>query len=487
MIMKRISYILGAILFLSFMAGCRKVELAELNKGDTPLVISSSANTVTLKEKQKNAEALVFSWTTGSNKGTNAAIKYSLQIAKAGTNFSDAVTEDLGTGVYSKKLLTGALNEMALSKFGAIADTEIDLEARVIAQTQADGIEAETSAPVAVKLTPYQPVSTTLYLIGDASPAGWDNTKATPLTAAEDDPGVFSWTGLLNAGELKFLTTLGQWIPSYNKSANSADSLFYRDDFGQPDDKFVISAMGTYTVKVDLINLTISITVPTNPTVPPYARLWIVGDATPNGWNIDSPNEMWVDSGNTFVFYYNEILKAGEFKIPTATGNWGGDFYMPLVNHQALSETGVQLVPGGSPDNKWQITTPGAYKIKLDLYNTTISIQPFTPYTQLWLVGDATPVGWNINNPEPMVKDPNDPYTFTWTGAMTAGEFKIPTATGNWGCDYFMPMQNHQSLADTQAKFVPAGNPDNKWQITTPGTYTITFNQLKETILIQKQ
>ena len=69
---------------------------------------------------------------------------------------------------------------------------------------------------------------------------------------------------------------------------------------------------------------------------------------------------------------------------------------------------------------------------------------------------------------------------------MTAGEFKIPVGTGNWGGDYFMPMTNHQDLSKTQAKFVKGGNPDNKWQITVPGTYRITLNQLKETIDIQK-
>ncbi|MEP6927105.1 MAG: hypothetical protein ABI834_05680, partial [Ginsengibacter sp.] len=58
--------------------------------------------------------------------------------------------------------------------------------------------------------------------------------------------------------------------------------------------------------------------------------------------------------------------------------------------------------------------------------------------------------------------------------------------TGNWGCDYFMPEINHQNIGSTRAKFVPAGSPDNKWQITVPGNYKVTLNQLKETIDIVK-
>jgi len=471
---------------LVFFAACKKEQYAELNKGNSALAISASANTILLKEKDKNADILILTWSTGSNKGTNAGISYTLELAKEGTNFSDAITENLGKGIYGRKFTTGDLNDSIRNHFGATAGEVFSLEARVLARSLADGSSEDISAPAVIKVTPYNPVSTTLYLVGDAAPHGWDNNTATALTPIAAEAGGFSYTGPLNAGELKFLTTLGQWVPSYNKGA-SATSLFYRTDFGQPDDKFLISNQGNFVVKVNIIDLTISIEETAHPLTPPYSRLWIVGDATPNGWNIGAPNEMQVDNGNLFVFNYNEILKAGEFKIPVATGDWGADFYMPATNHQDLSSTDVQLVKGGSPDNKWQITTPGAYKIKLDLYNSKIDIKAFTPYTQLWLLGDATPTGWNINSPTPMVADPNDPYIFTWQGTMTAGEFKIPVATGNFGCDYFMPMVNHQSINIKLCKFIPAGNPDYKWQITEPGNYKITLNQLKETIDIVKQ
>ncbi|MDP1763956.1 MAG: SusF/SusE family outer membrane protein [Sediminibacterium sp.] len=484
--MKKNYYIVACLICLVELAGCKKENYAELNKGNTPLAITASVNTIILKENDRDKDAVVLNWTTGGNKGTNAAIRYVLQLAKQGTSFANPVAEDLGLAVYNRKFTVSALNDSLRNHFKATPGTEFILEARVVAQAQAEGVSAEISPVAVIKIIPYQPVSATLYLIGDATPNGWDNTNATALTAIATEPGGFTWTGQLSVGDFKFITALGQWVPSYNKSATAADSLFYRADFGQPDNKFHISTMGGYTLKVNLLSMAITISQPTQPTTPPYSRLWMVGDATPNGWNINSPNEMRVDSGNMFVFTYHELLTSGEFKIPTATGNWGGDFYMPLANHPAITATGVQLVPGGSPDNKWQITTAGAYKIKLDLLNMKISIQPFTPYTQLWLVGDATPVGWNITSPAPMTPDPVNPYIFTWQGAMTAGEFKIPTNTGNWGCDYFMPMVNHQDINSPLAKLIPAGNPDNKWLITNPGNYKITINQLKETIDIVK-
>lgn len=108
---------------------------------------------------------------------------------------------------------------------------------------------------------------------------------------------------------------------------------------------------------------------------PPYSKLWMVGDATPNGWNIDNPNPMTQSAADPFVFIYEGNLKAGEFKIPTTTKNWGTDYYMPLTNHQDITVTGVQLVKGGNPDFKWQIITAGTYKVMLNTFSNTIEIK----------------------------------------------------------------------------------------------------------------
>lgn len=470
--------IVAALLF----AACKKENYAELNKGDIPLAVTASKTSIILKEKEKDNDALTLNWTTGSNKGTNASISYTLQLAKQGTNFANPISENMGKVTYSRMFTVKVLNDSLLTHFNATPGVEFNLEARVIASTDNSSVSPETSPVILIKVTPYQPVSSTLYLIGDATPNGWNAGLATPLTAVSGNPGAFIWTGRLVPGNFKFITTLGQFLPSYNKGANNS-TLVLRTDFSQPDNQWQITTDGIYNINVDIINLTITIT---QSTTPPYSHLWIVGDATPNGWNIGNPNEMSVDSSNLFVFNYNEVLNNGEFKIPTATGNWGTDYYMPPTNHPPLSSTAVQLTPGGSPDNKWQISSAGAYKIRLDLLNLTISIKQFTPYTQLWLVGDATPAGWNIGSPTPMTAVSGDPYTFTWTGAMTPGEFKIPTATGNWGCDYFMPLIDQQGTASHLAKFVTAGSPDHKWRITVAGNYKITFNQLKETIDIVK-
>lgn len=471
------------LLVLLAATSCKKKNEMELYKGDAPLNLSADKATLVLQQQNDAADAVLFTWTSGSNKGTNASIDYTLMIDKQGNHFSSAVKEDLGKAALSRKYTVKDLNDLLLSHWSLQPGTEATLEAKIVAVVSDATVPADTSNTIVVKITSYKPVTAALYMIGDAAPNGWSADNATALQAVSGTPGGFSWQGQLKSGELKFITSLGQFLPSYNKGADDLH-LVYRTADGQADNKFVIATPGLYAITLNLLDLSITIKAATTPA---YKRLWMLGDAIPTGWDIQAPAEMRVDSSNLFVFTYNEILKAGEFKIPTATGNFNTDYYMPLTNHPALTETGAQLVPGGTPDLKWQITTAGPYKIRLDIQNNNISIKAFTPYTKIWMVGDASPVGWNIDNPQPMTVDPANPYVFTYTGAMSVGEFKFPLATGNWGCDYFMPVLNGSGPGSTQMRFVAAGNPDYKWKITQAGNYKITINQLYETISIVKQ
>ena len=221
-------------------------------------------------------------------------------------------------------------------------------------------------------------------------------------------------------------------------------------------------------------------------TATPYmavSNIYIVGDATPNGWNIDNPNQLTPSASSSSVFTYTGILNAGEFKILASKGDWNVPFYRPLSDHQALTETGVQYT--ASPDYKWLITTPGAYTITLDITKLTISIVSFTAPTQLWLVGDATPGGWNLDNATPLTVSPSNPTVFTYTGPFTPGEFKIATAK-DFNAPFYRPTTNHPDLSATTVQ-VSAGDPDNKWQVmaATAGTHTLTLDTFNMTISIQ--
>ena len=74
----------------------------------------------------------------------------------------------------------------------------------------------------------------------------------------------------------------------------------------------------------------------------------------------------------------------------------------------------------------------------------------------------------------PMVKSSTDAFTFTYTGTLNAGEFKIATIA-DFNGPFYRPTVNHPLLS-ASGVMLSAGDPDNKWQITTAGTYTITLS-----------
>ncbi len=75
-----------------------------------------------------------------------------------------------------------------------------------------------------------------LYMLGDGCAAGWDNTLAIPL---EGTGGVYTiTTDFPGGGEIKFITTLGQWAPMYGTDDNGTITggiLVYRETESDPD------------------------------------------------------------------------------------------------------------------------------------------------------------------------------------------------------------------------------------------------------------
>lgn len=107
----------------------------------------------------------------------------------------------------------------------------------------------------------------------------------------------------------------------------------------------------------------------------------------------------------------------------------------------------------------------------------------------LYMVGDATPAGWNIDAPTELQR--TSTYVFTYTGHLNTGELKCPLSTGDWDCTYIMPVENgciinSGGVADPAFNVVPGGNPDNKWRVEEEGDYTLTFDLQRWTLTAVK-
>lgn len=460
--------------------GCSDDDLQNNIPQAGPLQLSVSANEMIL-EPSMYLNNFKFSWTTGTSEGTGSSISYKLEIDKAENNFSNPIEYDFGTNKFAFDLNVATLNQILLTTFGAQAGTPIALQARVTA-TFADGSVSPQTSVVDLLFTPYRPLTTTLFIVGDATPNGWDIANATALVPSSANPVEFVYNGTLSTGNFKFAVSQdGCWCQDfYTKDGTDANKIVYNQGGSGEDLQWTITESGMYKVTVNVLTLTIIIEAVD---APPFTQLWIVGDASPSGWNIDSP-QAFTATDNPFIFTYEATLTPGNFKILAGnTGDWCGQWYRPLVDNQVLSETGVAQNSGCDADNKWLVTseTAGRYKITLDIANNVIHITPVDVY----IIGDASPNGWSMGALAPMSKSGS---TYTWTGNLAAGEFKFTKFNTNWceGTEIVAASAN-QSITNTNFNYRDnCEGDDNKWLVTAAqaGNHTITVNLDTNTLTI---
>jgi len=480
------------IISLLFQACKKEINAPHGSVTATPK-LSSSADQLTLAQADTAKTTLTLNWSAAGVSGTTGKIVYVLEFDKKGNNFANPVRVKIGGDTtritYTVKQLNNLLEAYPIN-------TPINFEVRVVTATSDGAVMPFFSNVVNLNVSTFADVPYhQLWLVGDATPNGWDISNATPMSESTTDPFVFSYTGPLTAGEFKIATAKDFnglfYRPTSNHPSLSATAV--QVSAGNPDNKWQITPTytGTYTINLNLRNNTINI-IPINIPKPPYNQLWLIGDATAGGWSLNNMTPMVQSAADPFVFTVTTNLVAGDFKIATAK-DFNAPFYRPQTNYPDLSVTTIKL-NAGDPDNKWHITTAtaGKYTITLNLRDNSIKIvfQPAIttpPYSKLWLIGDATPGGWSLDNMTPMTQDATNPFVFTYTGNFVAGEFKIAT-TNDFGAPFYRPTSNHPDLSATDVQ-VTAGDPDNKWLITTStaGKYKILLNTQNNTIAITKQ
>lgn len=231
---------------------------------------------------------------------------------------------------------------------------------------------------------------------------------------------------------------------------------------------------------------------------PAFNAIYIVGDASESDWNIGAPVAFTQSESDAFTFVYEGLLTSGNLKFSTFTGDWcDGQWLNAAENGTSVTEASTFIVTQGcdGPDNQWQVTeeTQGRYRITVNLADETVNFEKQNaPYSELYLIGDASENDWNIGSPEVgFTQSSTDPFIFTYQGQLSPGEFKIATYTGDW-CDgdWLHPTQADASPeAGIFENHLGCTGPDHKWRITeeTQGEYLITVNLLDETIAFEAQ
>jgi hypothetical protein len=180
-----------------------------------------------------------------------------------------------------------------------------------------------------------------LFLVGDATAAGWNNNNNNvPLFWHPDNPKIYYYVGYFAAGGFKVLERLGAWQPQYG--ASGAGSIGVALTPGAPEpDPIAIPIAGYYSLTFNLETNKYSLAPYAGDTSVEYASVGIIGDSTPGKWDNSTPMTSRNFGGNQ-IWSITQTVTNGNIKFRannTWDVNWGST--KPIAGKAVL----------GSPDN----------------------------------------------------------------------------------------------------------------------------------------
>lgn len=342
-----------AIAFIGiFVISCEKDEDQAVITETVKSKVTPDKTTLVLDKTNPDKVALNITW----NKSTfNVPVVYTqqLQFAIKGKNFKDASTMEVTTSPLA--FTNKQLNNIALG-LGAAINVAAEIEVRLRTLVGAAPFYSDVTT---LTVTPYLlgPIYNynDLYLIGDATSAGWDNistnTKFLPLqkTAAA---GVYSYTGYFAQGGFKMIKTPGSWNTQYGMGS-AAGTLSTSGSSGN----ISVAAAGYYKLTVNTNTLTYTFTSIGTPTVG-YNTISMIGTAS-GDWSTDLDLQKSAFDAHIWV-KKNVTLNSGEFKF-RANHDWGTNW------GKAQEFFGVAELGGGN--------IPVSETFKYDVYFNDITAE----------------------------------------------------------------------------------------------------------------
>lgn len=382
-------------------------------------------------------------------------------------------------------------------KFGAIKNIPLNL-----------------SSSKAVKTAPEA-----LYVVGDATTAGWTAEKAIPLTKDGNKYKIEN-IPLIPGGEgFKFLTKnkKDDWS---NAFVNAGDNklAYYVDVPDDKDKKFKVGKAGLYDLVVDFDAFTVTTTIKTE---------------FPRVISNHKKNTYWMlPTGNDGEFKVSGVFIDAEDKDKTPEENANShDFFILVGDSEAYNENShfmcissfdansdytytADVTKNNSTGIGWWIKddnnqTKRLYDITLNTNTNKVSVR-FTQGKNFWLIG--TPFGgYNaFNKPDAYKATADENGIVTWNvTTKNTGDWKIcgenTLADGFWDGEWYFSTedQNNNYLFNwnwdggnnyydgTEGKIFNVivfcdNNKDQKWQFKETGTFRITFDSKNLKIKVEK-
>ncbi len=335
------------------MSSCTKSKdvKAYLTPGTAPM-LNANATTLVLAQANQNNNAVTFTW-SAADFGYKAAINYTLQFSKGGTNFSSTATNtDFAVGTsLSKVMKVGELNAKMQEIITDGVATPIDVRIKAEVGTNVSPIYSNV---VRMTITSYLDIVT--YTFPDAMNVagnyqGWDPFTSPQITRVRNG-GYNGYEGyiIFNDASPQFKIVKGNnWGAGDYGLGGSPGTIASPSGTNITLPSGGAGIAGLYRLRANTALNTWS-----------YYKIntfGIIGSATANGWNSSTPMTFNPSNGSWSI---TTNLVAGEMKF-RANDDWA-------VNFGDDDDNGN--VPDGKPEydeDNIQVTQSGNYTITLNI------------------------------------------------------------------------------------------------------------------------
>lgn len=264
--MKNIVFkLLLPIFLLAFFSSCKKEESRiYLEGGTSPVLTSTVTGNIPLSFTNKDQEALRISWTNPAYQFTTGLssqnVTYQIEIDTTGSNFTNPNRKIISVGNdLSLSLTHDQLNDYLLNQLQLSTTRTHNIEMRVTSML-ANGaaplhsnVMKFTSRPYNIPPKVAPPSSGKLFIVGNATPGGWNNPVPANQELTKVSETLYTITlPLTGGGSYLFLPVNGSWDAKYGGMGSNNTNNPNGDDFKPGGgDMIAPAASGNYKIEVD--------------------------------------------------------------------------------------------------------------------------------------------------------------------------------------------------------------------------------------------
>ncbi len=189
---------------------------------------------------------------------------------------------------------------------------------------------------------------------------------------------------------------------------------------------------GIYDYTFEIVTPAETVNVNQKVEIKKISTLFVLGDATTAGWNIDDPVALNNTGPNTFTKSLTLDKNPKGFKFVLAKSSWAVNWGTSETTNLTPGQS-YAIVPNG---NNMMIADSGAYVLNVDFNTGMFNVTAFAPPDSLYLVGGSTPAGWDPNVAIPFTKSAAGVFSIWAPLTINGSGYKFLPNKGSWNGDW---------------------------------------------------